>query len=61
VLSPLCQFLESQSYPAAVKAACRLVGDATGRVRAALLPLEDAAAGELAAVLERTGPAIVPS
>src|ERR671918_1956060 len=31
-LWPLCQFLESQSYPAAVKAACTLVGDVTGPV-----------------------------
>src|SRR5919197_81477 len=51
-LWPLCQFLESQSYPAAVKAACRLVGDTTGPVRAPLLPLDDAATSELAAVLE---------
>src|SRR5262245_13966665 len=49
-LWPLCQFLESQSYPAAVKAACRIVGDTTGPVRAPLLELEDA--DELAAVLE---------
>ena len=46
---PLCQFLESQSYSAAVKTACRLVGDTTGPVRAPLLELDDAAAGELAA------------
>src|ERR687893_1571889 len=51
-LWPLCQFLESQSYPAAVKAACRLVGDTTGPVRAPLLPLDDAATSELAALLE---------
>jgi 4-hydroxy-tetrahydrodipicolinate synthase len=51
-LWPLCQFLESQSYPAAVKAACRLVGDTTGPVRAPLLPLDDAATTELAALLE---------
>ena len=29
-LWPLCQFLEGQSYSAAVKTACRLVGDTTG-------------------------------
>jgi 4-hydroxy-tetrahydrodipicolinate synthase len=52
-LWPLCRFLESQSYPAAVKAACRLVGDATGPVRAPLLPLEDDATAELAGLLER--------
>jgi dihydrodipicolinate synthase/N-acetylneuraminate lyase len=48
-LWPLCRFLESQSYSAAVKAACRLVGDTTGPVRAPLLELDDAAIGELAA------------
>jgi 4-hydroxy-tetrahydrodipicolinate synthase len=52
-LWPLCQFLEGQSYPAAVKAACRLVGDATGPVRAPLLPLDDATTSELAALLEQ--------
>src|SRR5262245_46849103 len=51
-LWPLCRFLEAQSYPAAVKAAAGLVGDATGPVRAPLLPLEDGAASELAALLE---------
>jgi 4-hydroxy-tetrahydrodipicolinate synthase len=51
-LWPLCQLLEGQSYPAAVKAACRLVGDATGPVRAPLLPLEAPATSELAALLE---------
>jgi len=51
-LWPLCQFLESQSYPAAVKAACRLVGDATGPVRAPLLPLGESATGELADLIE---------
>jgi 4-hydroxy-tetrahydrodipicolinate synthase len=51
-LWPLCRFLESQSYPAAVKTACGLLGDATGPVRAPLLSLDDAAAGELAALLE---------
>ena len=52
-LWPLCQFLESQSYSAAVKAACGLVGDTTGPVRPPLLPLDDAATSELAALLER--------
>jgi 4-hydroxy-tetrahydrodipicolinate synthase len=51
-LWPLCQFLEGQSYPAAVKTACGLVGDATGPVRAPLLPVEDPATSELAALLE---------
>jgi 4-hydroxy-tetrahydrodipicolinate synthase len=51
-LWPLCQFLEGQSYPAAVKTACRLVGDTTGPARAPLLPLEDAATRELAALVD---------
>src|SRR5919199_1575890 len=52
-LWPLCSFLEAHSYPAAVKAACRLVGDTTGPVRAPLLPLDDDATAELAGLLER--------
>ena len=56
-LWPLCHFLESQSYPAAVKTACGLLGDATGPVRAPLLPLDDAATGELAALLEHAAAA----
>ena len=52
-LWPLCQFLEGQSYSAAVKAACRLAGDTTGPVRAPLLELDDAATSELAGLLER--------
>jgi 4-hydroxy-tetrahydrodipicolinate synthase len=55
-LWPLCRFLEGQSYSAAVKTACRLVGDTTGPVRAPLLPLDDAATDELAALLERVRP-----
>jgi 4-hydroxy-tetrahydrodipicolinate synthase len=51
-LWPLCRFLEGQSYPAAVKAACGLVGAATGPVRAPLLPLDGDATRELAALLE---------
>ena len=51
-LWPLCQFLEGQSYPAAVKAACRLVGDATGPTRAPLLPLTGDAAAELERLLQ---------
>ena len=50
-LWPLCRFLESQSYSAAVKTACRLAGDTTGPVRAPLLPLDDAATRQLAARL----------
>jgi dihydrodipicolinate synthase/N-acetylneuraminate lyase len=52
-LWPLCQFLEGQSYPAAVKTACRLAGGSTGPVRAPLLPLDGAASSELAALLDR--------
>jgi 4-hydroxy-tetrahydrodipicolinate synthase len=51
-LWPLCRFLESQSYPAAVKTACGLVGDSTGPVRAPLLALDDGATRELASLLE---------
>jgi 4-hydroxy-tetrahydrodipicolinate synthase len=52
-LWPLCQFLEQQSYSAAVKTACRLVGDTTGPVRPPLVPLDDAATGELTALVEQ--------
>jgi 4-hydroxy-tetrahydrodipicolinate synthase len=52
-LWPLCRFLEAQSYPAAVKTACRLVGDTTGPVRAPLLPLDDAATSRLAALVDQ--------
>jgi 4-hydroxy-tetrahydrodipicolinate synthase len=51
-LWPLCRFLEAHSYSAAVKAGCGIVGDTTGPVRAPLLPLDDAATSELAALLE---------
>jgi 4-hydroxy-tetrahydrodipicolinate synthase len=59
-LWPLCQFLEAQSYSAAVKTACGLVGDATGPVRAPLLPLDETATGELRALLELAAPAAAP-
>lgn len=52
-LWPLCAFLETQSYPAAVKAACALAGDTTGPVRAPLLALEDAALRQLGAFIAR--------
>lgn len=52
-LWPLCQFLEGQSYSAAVKTACALVGDRTGPVRAPLLPLDDAATSELGVLLDQ--------
>jgi 4-hydroxy-tetrahydrodipicolinate synthase len=54
-LWPLCRFLEGQSYSAAVKTACRLVGDTTGPVRAPLLELDDAAIAELRALLDHAG------
>ena len=54
-LWPLCRFLESQSYSAAVKTACALVGDTTGPVRAPLLPLDEDARAELARLLEHAG------
>ena len=52
-LWPLCHFLENQSYSAAVKTACALMGDTTGPVRAPLLPLDDDATAELRRLLER--------
>jgi dihydrodipicolinate synthase/N-acetylneuraminate lyase len=58
-LWPLCSFLEAQSYSAAVKAACALVGDTTGPTRAPLLPLDDDATAELAQLLERARPITV--
>ena len=51
-LWPLCRFLEAQSYSAAVKTACGLVGDTTGPVRAPLLPLDGDATRELAALVD---------
>ena len=51
-LWPLCQFLESQSYAAAVKTGCRLIGDSTGPVRAPLLELDDAATEQLRTLLD---------
>lgn len=52
-LWPLCHFLESQSYSAAVKTACRLVGDTTGPVRPPLLPFDEGSTRELRVLLER--------
>ena len=50
---PLCQFLESTSYSAAVKAACRVAGVTTGPVRAPLLELDEDAVSELTALVEQ--------
>ena len=52
-LWPLCRFLESQSYPAAVKAACALVGDSTGRSARRCSRSTTRPPRELAALLER--------
>ena len=52
-LWPLCHFLESQSYSAAVKTACALVGDVTGPVRAPLLALDADTTAELEGLLAR--------
>ena len=60
-LWPLCSFLEGHSYPAAVKAACGLLGDSTGPVRAPLLPLEDADTAELRRLLEHAGASLEPT
>jgi 4-hydroxy-tetrahydrodipicolinate synthase len=59
-LWPLCQFLEAQSYPAAVKAACRLAGDTTGPVRRPLLPLDDAATNELRGLIAHATREMLP-
>jgi 4-hydroxy-tetrahydrodipicolinate synthase len=58
-LWPLCHFLESRSYSAAVKTACALVGDTTGPVRAPLLALDDDATAELGGLLERAQASLV--
>lgn len=54
-LWPICQFLESTSYAAAVKAACRLVGLETGPVRAPLLELTGVEVEALARLLATAG------
>jgi 4-hydroxy-tetrahydrodipicolinate synthase len=51
-LWPLCAFLEGRSYPSAVKAACALIGDTTGPVRAPQLPLQDDDTAELRRLLD---------
>jgi 4-hydroxy-tetrahydrodipicolinate synthase len=59
-LWPLCKFLEAHSYPAAVKAACALIGDTTGPVRAPLLPLSEDASTELQRLLNGARAAFRP-
>ena len=54
-LWPICAFLESTSYAAAVKSACRSVGLTTGPVRGPLLDLSEADAARLAGLLEAAG------
>ena len=50
-LWPICAFLESTSYAAAVKSACRAVGLTTGPVRGPLLDLSEEDAARLAGLL----------
>jgi 4-hydroxy-tetrahydrodipicolinate synthase len=59
-LWPLCAFLEGQSYPAAVKTACALIGDTTGPTRPPLLPLDDQAVDQLGELLERARTTVPP-
>ncbi len=58
-LWPVCRFLEGQSYSAAVKAGCELVGLATGPVRAPLVGLDAEAREELGRRLEAAGASVV--
>ncbi len=58
-LWPLCHFHERRSFSAAVKAACALVGDTPGPVRAPLLPLDEDATAELEGLLARASLAAV--
>ena len=60
-LWPLCELLESQSYPAAVKTACALVGDSTGPVRAPLLPLDAEATSALGGLLDHARSRVTPT
>ena len=57
-LWPVCAFLESTSYAAAVKSACRTVGLTTGPVRGPLLDLSGTDAARLASLLEAAGVAM---
>lgn len=54
-LWPICAFLESTSYAAAVKSACRSVGLTTGPVRGPQLDLSAEDARRLAGLLEAAG------
>lgn len=52
---PICAFLESHSYTAAVKEACDLVGLSIGPLRRPLLALEPEERAELAGLLSTAG------
>jgi 4-hydroxy-tetrahydrodipicolinate synthase len=54
-LWPICQFLETTSYVAGVKAACRMLGLATGPTRAPILELTEAESDELRRLLDAAG------
>jgi dihydrodipicolinate synthase/N-acetylneuraminate lyase len=54
-LYPICEFLESTSYVAAVKAACRYTGLATGPVRRPVLEIPDEERTRLVALLAAAG------
>jgi dihydrodipicolinate synthase/N-acetylneuraminate lyase len=54
-VQPICAFLESTSYAAAVKAACRLVGLSAGPVRAPLLEIPAGECTELASLVAAAG------
>jgi 4-hydroxy-tetrahydrodipicolinate synthase len=58
---PLCRFLESVSYAAAVKAGARITGATTGPVRAPALDLEDDALSELTALIEHATATTTPT
>lgn len=49
---PICELLEAVTYPAGVKAGCRVVGLSTGPVRPPLLELSAQDANRLAAMIE---------
>jgi len=53
---PVCDFLESVDYAAAVKAGCRHVGLLTGPVRAPALELDRAQATALGRLIDRIAP-----
>ena len=58
---PICELVESLSYPAAVKAGCRHVGLSTGPVRAPLLDLDASDASRLADLIDELSPVVIGS